>query len=278
MSEPTQLSLFVPQLDDRIRRVEIGSILYFSILDTFEYSGSQGSKLNPTAYWRRAEKRLKEQGASDVLTFVLQHQFPGQGQRLTPVAPFRFFLRLAQAVDIKEWEHIRIWMADVAHERLEEEANPGLGTARAYRRDLERMERAGLGQHEAAERLRMRIDVVDTYKSLTAHIARVCDNKAAFGATINREYLYLFGKMADELKDILHTKNIRDALPELQLSYIKVAELNLTALLKRKDTMSIEQLLAAVTVIVKPLGEHLQTISEMLGVDLITGQPLLKGK
>jgi hypothetical protein len=277
MSEPTQLSLFVPQLDDRIRRVEIDGILHFSILDTFEYSGSAGSKLNPAAYWARAKKRLLSQGGN--VTGVLDWRPDGQsGGKPTPVAPFKFFLRLAQVVEIAEWEHIRVWMADVAHERLEEQANPGLGTARAYRRDLALMERVGLGHVEAAERLRMRIDVVDTYKSLTAHIARVCDNKAAFGATINREYLYLFGKMADELKDILHTKNIRDALPELQLSYIKVAELNLTALLKRKDTMSIEQLLAAVMVIVKPLGEHLQAISDMLGVDLITGQPLLKGK
>lgn len=271
MTEATQLSLFVPQLDDRIRRVEIEGVLHFSILDVFAYGGSAGSSDNPSKYWARAKRRLIDQG--NKLPGLVDWRQDGKGKP-TPMGTFKFFLRLVQVVEISEWEPIRAWMADVAHERLEEEANPGLGTARAYRRDLERFERAGLGHHEAAERLRTRIETVDTYKQLSANIQRVNDYKPAIGITVNREYVELFGVVADELREILHTKNIRDALPELQLSYIKVAEMGLNAVLKQKDKMSVEQLMAAVQQVVKPLGEHLRSLCDILGIDPISGKQL----
>mgnify|MGYP003438772378 FL=1 len=166
-------------------------------------------------------------------------------------------------------------MADVAHERIEEMLNPGLGTARAYRRDLALLEHAGMGQHEAAEHLRTRIDSIDTFKSLTAHIARVCDHHAAFGQTINQEYLELFGKVAEELREILNTKNIRDALPDLQLDYVRLSEKALSKVLENQSRMTLEELLLAVEIAVRPLGEHLQMICRLAGIDLVTGRRLL---
>ena len=268
-----QLSLFAPQFDSRIRRIEIDGTTYFSILDVFQYSVGDG-KANPSQSWRVALKKLKKQGF-DISTQIVDINFPGEPGRKTPIAQGKTFLRIAQVADIREWEEIRVWMADVAHERIEEMLNPGLGTARAYRRDLALLERAGMGNDAAAEHLRTRIDSVVTFKSLMEHIARVCNHQAAFGKAVNQEYLELFGKVAEELREILHTKNIRDALPDLQLSYIQLAEKDMATILEHQDNMTLEQLLQAVMVAVRPLGEHLQMICSLAGIDHVTGQLLL---
>ncbi len=93
-----QLSIFEPQFDERIRRVEIDGVTHFSVLDVLEYKGSVGSADNPSKYWKRAEKRLRGQSKADIPGLV-QHQFPGQRQRPTPVATVKAFLRIVQVVD-----------------------------------------------------------------------------------------------------------------------------------------------------------------------------------
>jgi hypothetical protein len=273
-SPERQLSLFEPQFDARIRRVEIEGVMHFSIYDIFEIYETPD---NARRKWKQTEKRLKEQGF-DAVSQMTQYQFcldSGKKTRSTPIAPLRVIFRIAQTVVFKDWETLRVWMADVAHERLEEMKTPGLGTARAYRRDLDYMDRLGYSHTEAAEHLRTRIETVDTFKSLTAHIDRVCNHRAAYGMAINQEYLELFGKVAAELKEILRTDKIRDALPELQLRHVQLAELDLTTLLKHRQDMTIEQLIEAVIFAVRPLGDHLKTICNAAGIDVITGKRLL---
>lgn len=79
MSQLSQLSLFAPRFDERVRRVEIDGVTYFSVTDIFMQYGSEGSRKDPRKYWERALKRLVEQGA-DVVTGVSRHQFEGLEQ------------------------------------------------------------------------------------------------------------------------------------------------------------------------------------------------------
>ena len=93
-ADSRQLSIFTPQFDERIRRIEIDGVMCFSVLDIFQHYGSKGSADNPTKYWKRAEKRLLKQGGD--LPGVLQHKLPGQGGRPTPVATDAAIRAIAQ--------------------------------------------------------------------------------------------------------------------------------------------------------------------------------------
>jgi len=280
-----QLSLFEPILDNRIRRVEINGAICFSILDTFEYAGSQGSAKNPSKYWSVAKKQLIKQGHT--LTDVLEYQFVGSDNRkkqATPVAPFKFFLRLAQIVDIAEWESIRQWMADVANERLEEEANPLLGMRNAERRieyHKRRYLTAQLNRGEtvenALEALPQRIEAVDVFKLLTDEIKLKIANPQ-YGKVINAEYWSMFHAKADELRKLLNSDSIRDALPPAQLALIKSAELMIREVVKHADNMTMQDLLDAIDEIVTPMGAILLNASRLAGVHHITGRPLLQAR
>ena len=43
----SQLTLFTPQFDERVRRVEVDGVTYFSAIDIFVQYGSEGSRKDP---------------------------------------------------------------------------------------------------------------------------------------------------------------------------------------------------------------------------------------
>lgn len=282
LPDSRQLTLFDAQFDSRIRRVEIDGVMYFSILDTFEYTGSSGSAKNPSKYWADAKKRLLKQGA-EVLTEVLEHRFEGRGQRSTPIAAFRFFLRLAQVVEIAEWENVRRWMADVANERIEELNNPLIGIRNNERRLAFHRRQYLAAQIERGETIDSalrslpdRIESIDVFKLLTNEIQKkIADPR--YGQFVNAEYWAMFRAKADELQDMLNSKSIRDALPATQLQLIKSAELMIRDLVQQSDGMSMRDLLDAVEEIVAPMGAILRKACERAGVHHVTGKPLLTG-
>ncbi len=266
------MSLFQPVLNSAIRRVEIDGKMYFSVLDVFaQYSG----KTNPTQLWKATEKRLEKQGAIESIE-LRRHQFEGKGQRETPVATFTTFLRIAQSADFKDWEDIRQWMAVTGNERIEEMTNPELGISRAEQRYIAGKVAQGLSEDDARKALEQRGKAKSDYKLLTAAIQQVCVDRPNYGQIINEEYLGLFGEIAKDLEKILNTSSVRDALPPLQLSYIQTAEWGLKEVLKQRGQLTNQQIISAARKVCQPLGQHLQSLCDALGIDHITGNPLLK--
>ena len=270
-ADSRQLSIFTPQFDERIRRIEIDGVMCFSILDVFQHYGSKGSADNPTKYWKRAEKRLLKQGSD--LPGVVQRPIE-RGGRPTPFAPFKFFLRLVQVVEIAEWENIRQWMAEVANERIEETANPELGITRAEQRYIESQRSQGLSEAQAQQALSLRRDGKVQFKLLTDAIQAVVD-QPNYAQIVNAEYEPLFGKLAAQLEIILKTDSVRDALPALQLQYVRTADMKMRELLRHADRMDNARACHIMCTIATKLGEDLQEFCEMLGIDRITGARLL---
>jgi hypothetical protein len=275
-----QLSLFTFQIDERIRRVEIDGVIWFSVLDTFEH---YGNAKNPTTSWNTALKRLQKQGF-DTTREILVYQFPasdGRKKKETPIATFKTMLRIAQVTDFDEWEHIRQWMADVAHEQLEELANPLIGMRNAERR-LALHKRQYLAEQlsrgetvdAALKALPERMEAVDVFKMLTDEIKRKVA-EPRYGQLINAEYWSMFNAKADELRKLLNSQSIRDALPPAQLSLIKSAELMIRDIVKQSERMTMQDLLDAVDEIVTPMGAILLKASQRAGVHHVTGKPLL---
>ena len=62
----------------------------------------------------------------------------------------------------------------------------------------------------------------------------------------------------------------------MQLSYVKTTEQSITMLLKNSRTMSNQKLHDAFVMVSRRFGEMLAEFCEIAGVDIVTGQPLLK--
>lgn len=121
-----------------------------------------------------------------------------------------------------------------------------------------------------------RVDTKETFKSMMGQISRVCSARSAYGMVVSAEYVSLLGKTADELKTILGSKNVRDNLPELTLTYLKTAEVSITHLLVNYRRLSAAELKRAAEGIFVPLGDVLRSLCETMNLDRVTGAPLYR--
>lgn len=103
---------------------------YFSIVDVIEVlSGS----INPGTYWRcKLKQRLKEEGNQTVTSCHGLKMLAADGKmRLTDVADTEQLFRLIQSIPSPKAEPFKLWLAQVASERLDEMQDPELSIDRA---------------------------------------------------------------------------------------------------------------------------------------------------
>jgi len=90
---------------------------------------------NPQVYWRVLKKRLIDEGSNETVTNCngLKMLAADGKMRLTDVADTETMLRLVQSVPSPKAEPLKLWLARVGYERLEETADPELAINRALK-------------------------------------------------------------------------------------------------------------------------------------------------
>lgn len=276
-SQPAQLSLFTPQFDSRIRRIEIDGVTYFSVLDVFTH---YGKAKNSRTSWETAKNRLEKQGFNSSRE-ILQLQFEGERQRETPIASFKTMLRIAQVTDFKEWEYVRGWMAEVAHERIEEELHPETIRANAQQREIEAWRRQGRSE----EWIQQRIQGKGSRNILTAtakvtHVVGDPDYRALTA----RGYKETLGMSRTEIIRVLgltdsQAVHFRDHLNGLALQAIDSAELTASMKMEQLGRLLTDQEQMEIVIHASRLfAPTFRQAAEFVGVNIATGKPLLKSR
>lgn len=266
----TQLELFQStdfKQWERVRKVEIDNEMYFSVLDIFKFFGDG---LNPSRDWKTTLNRMTEQGYSqttDLVDYVFEGA-DGKKKKSTPVANLKAFFRIAQSTDFKQWELIRDYMAQAAKEKTES------AKQRKQRETIEYMEGVGKGDVSGVVLLKAQYEMNRGWDVLKTEIFAKCDNPR-MGIIVNKEYLAIFGMVADELKKELNTKSIRDNLPLRQVQVLTLAEGMLSDILARQAHVTEQQIFDAIQLAIVPIGQYLRGISAAMGVSPVTGKALL---
>ena len=119
---------------------------------------------NPQVYWRVMKKRLKDEGNETVTNCNgLKMQAPDGKMRLTDVADTEQLFRLIQSIPSPKAEPFKMWLAQVAAERLDEMQDPELTIDRA----LEDYVRLGYSENWINQRLKsieIRKELTDEWK------------------------------------------------------------------------------------------------------------------
>ena len=117
-----------------IRRVhdEATDTWWFSVVDVVQVLTQQADDLTARKYWNQLKRRLDKEG-SQLVTSCHQLKMPAADgkQRLTDVATAQTLLRLVQSVPSPKAEPIKLWLAKVGYERMQEMADPALSLDRA---------------------------------------------------------------------------------------------------------------------------------------------------
>ena len=102
---------------------------YFSIVDII---AALTESNNPQTYWRVLKKRLLDEGNQTVTNCNALKMPAADGKmRLTDVATTEQLFRLIQSIPSPKAEPFKMWMAQIAKERLDEMQDPELTIDRA---------------------------------------------------------------------------------------------------------------------------------------------------
>lgn len=106
---------------------------YFSVVDVIAVLTDQPTARSASTYWAVLKKRLKEEGASELLTNCKQLKMRATDgkMRLTDVASTEQLLRIIQSIPSPKAEPFRRWLAQVGRERIEETIDPEQAIDRA---------------------------------------------------------------------------------------------------------------------------------------------------
>ena len=192
---------------------------FFSIVDVIAVLTD--SK-NPSTYWRVLKKRLLDEG-NETVTNCNALKLPATDgkMRLTDVATTEQLFRLIQSVPSPKAEPFKLWMAQIAKERLDEMQDPELTIDRAM------MEYKALGYSD--NWINQRLKSIEIRKDLTDEWKRHgLEEGVQFATLTDIIYKTWAGKTAKEYKQFkgLKKENLRDNMTNKELVLNMLAELS----------------------------------------------------
>ncbi|MDD2680644.1 MAG: hypothetical protein PHE20_00905 [Patescibacteria group bacterium] len=223
----------------KIRRYynEKNETWYLSVIDIIAALIGQTDFKKAKSYWTTLKNRLKNEG-SQVVTECEHLKMMAQDGKMreTDVADVKTILRLIQSVPSKKAESIKLWLARVGYERMQEINDPEL----ALNRSREYWQK--LGRSEAW--IQQRMMGQETRNKLTdywsAHDVKKSDEFAILTNIIHEEWSDLTVKNHKNLKG-LKTQNLRDHMSEEELIFSALAELSTRKIAETMEAGGLEQ-------------------------------------
>ena len=208
----------------KIRRMydEASETWYFSVVDIVAALIQQSDYQTARKYWNKLKERLKKEGSQSVTDCHQLKLEAADGKRyLTDVASPETLLRIIQSVPSPRAEPIKIWLAKVGYERLQDMSDPArsLDRAREYWRQHGRSEK-WIQQRMMGQETRNKL--TDYWKD---HEIKGEEEYAVLTNIIHREWSGVSVKKHKTLKG-LRTQNLRDHMSEAELIFTALAELS----------------------------------------------------
>ena len=242
---------------------------YFSIVDVVAVLTDQPDARHASTYWAVLKKRLKDEGAGQLLTNCKQLKMTATDgkKRLTDVADTEQLLRIIQSIPSPKAEPFKLWLAQVGRERIEETIDPELTIDRA----LETYLKKGYSR----EWINQRLQAIQVRKELT-------DEWDARGVQMGKEYAILTdeitkawsGMNTRQYKNLkgLKKENLRDNMTTLELVLNMLAEATTTEISKQKAPEGLRENVEVARSGGKIAGDARKAIEQQTGVPVITSQ------
>ena len=195
---------------------------WFSVVDIIRVLTQQPDFKTARKYWNKLKERLDKEG-SQLVTNCHQLKMPAADGKsyLTDVATAETLLRLVQSVPSPKAEPIKLWLAKVGYERMQEIADPARSLARAR----ETWQKQG----RSAKWIEQRMTGQETRNKLTdywaTHDIKKGDEFAILTNLIHQEWSGVSVQGHKQIKG-LKTENLRDHMSEAELIFTALAELS----------------------------------------------------
>ena len=201
---------------------------YISVVDIVSIlsESSDGRK-----YWNKLKQRLKEEGNETVTNCHQLKLIASDGKmRLTDVVDLEGMFRIIESIPSKKAEPIKLWLARLGKERIDEEYDPEITINRA----LETYRRKGYSDDWINQRLK----AIDARKEFTDELRQKGIEKSNdFASLTNLLTKVWSGFSVKEYKEYkgLTKENLRDNMTNMELVLNMLAEVSSTEISKSKN-------------------------------------------
>ncbi len=260
--------------DYQIRREydEKSETWYFSIVDIIRVLLQQPEHQTARKYWNKLKERLVSEGSQLVTNCHQLKMVAADGKKyLTDVANPETLLRLIQSVPSPKAEPIKLWLARVGYERLQDMADPSksLDRARDYWQQQGRSEKW----------IQQRMMGQETRNKLTDYwadheIAKE-EEFAILTNIIHQEWSGVSVKKHKEMKG-LKSQNLRDHMSEAELIFTALAELSSRQIAESVNATGLEENKEAGKIGGKIAKKARLELESKTGKKVITGDNFLK--
>ena len=195
---------------------------YFSVVDIIAVLLQQPDYQTARKYWNKLKERLKKEGSESVTNCHQLKLESADGKKyLTDAADPETLLRLIQSVPSPKAESIKLWLAKVGYERLQDMSDP----ARSLDRAREYWQQHGRSKKWIQQRMmgqETRNKLTDYWQD---HEITKEDEYAFLTNIIHQEWSGVSVKKHKDIKG-LKTQNLRDHMSEAELIFTALAELS----------------------------------------------------
>ena len=233
------MKIFPTEFDGQpIRRVydETTETWWFSVIDVVQVLTDSN---NARRYWSDLKRKLaQEAGTEQPYEKIVQLKLtaPDGKQRQTDCATAESLLRIIQSVPSPKAEPIKLWLAKVGYERMQEMADPALSLDRA---------RQTWQQHGRSDQwIQQRMTGQETRNKLTdywsEHDIKQGSEFAILTNIIHREWSGLSVAQHKAIKG-LKSHNLRDHMSEAELIFTALAELSTRQIAESVDASGMDE-------------------------------------
>ncbi len=232
----TDLTLFEGQ---KIRRIydEVSEKWYFSVVDVIRVLTQQPDFKTARKYWNKLKERLSKEGSQLVTNCHQLKMEASDGKNYkTDATDAETLLRLIQSVPSPKAEPIKLWLAKVGYERMQEIADP----ARSLDRARDHWKRHGRSDKWIERRMsgqETRNKLTDYWKD---HEVKEGEEFAILTNIIHQEWSDVSVKEHKNIKG-LQTQNLRDHMTEAELIFTALAELSTRQIAESVDATGLEE-------------------------------------
>ena len=192
---------------------------YFSIVDVVAVLTDS---VDAAAYWRKLKQRLKAEGNETVTNCHGLKMLAADGKmRLTDVADAEQLFRLIQSIPSPKAEPFKLWMAQVAADRLDQMQDPELSINQALA-DYKRLGYSDNWINQRLKSIEIRKDLTDEWKR---HGLREGMQFATLTDIIYKTWSDMTAREYKKFKG-LRKENLRDNMTNKELVLNMLAELS----------------------------------------------------